>query len=227
MEHIYTFKGKRLTLNQFKDDIINDWVNTNKTKKQILTVYPISKKTLAKVLKGIKKQYCECVKCGEKTPDKFYKKNRIQCKSCYSKSNSNRYNNLPTDIKKEVINNQKKWQNNNIIKVRVLAAKHRAKRKNLEFNIDENYINELLIKQNYQCAYTNVELQLTIGLDNMHFNPNTLSIDRINPKLGYIKNNVVLVTAIVNSMKNELSETTFLEVINLIQKNIKKIFNRF
>jgi hypothetical protein len=32
MEYIYLFNEKRLTLNEFKDDIINDWVNTSKTK---------------------------------------------------------------------------------------------------------------------------------------------------------------------------------------------------
>lgn len=37
---------------------------------------------------------------------------------------------------------------NNLIKVRVLAAKHRAKRKNIDFDIDEEYISFLLEKQN-------------------------------------------------------------------------------
>jgi hypothetical protein len=224
MEHIYNFNGKYVTLNDIKDDIIKDWVTTNKQKKEIHKIYPVSTTTLAKVLKGIKKQYCECVKCGEKDPQKFRETNKIQCKSCYSKSNSNYYENLPEEKKKEKINNQKKWQNNNIIKVRILGAKHRAKRKNIEFNIDEDYINELLIKQNYRCTYTNTELELKMGSDDMFINPNTISIDRINPKLGYTKNNVALVTGIVNHMKNELSETSFLEVINLIQKNYKKNF---
>ena len=224
MEHIYNFNGKYVTLNDIKDDIIKDWVTTNKQKKEIQKIYPVSTTTLAKVLNGIKKQYCECVKCCEKNPDKFHKTNKILCKGCYSKTNANRYENLPEEKKKEKINNQKKWQNNNIIKVRVLAAKYRAKIKNLEFNIDEDYINELLIKQNYRCIYTNTELELKMGSDDMFINPNTISIERINPKLGYTKGNIVLVTASVNTMKNELSENNFLEVINLIQKNYKKNF---
>jgi len=171
---------------------------------------------------GVKKLWFWFV--DKENPQKFRETNKIQCKSCYSKSNSNYYKNLPEEKKKEKINNQKKWQNNNIIRVRVLAAKYRAKRKNLEFNIDEDYINELLIKQNYRCIYTNTELDLKMGSDDMFINPNTISIDRINNKLGYTKNNVALVTAIVNNMKNDLTESKFLEVINLIQKNYKKNF---
>jgi hypothetical protein len=50
----------------------------------------------------------------------------------------------------------------------------------------------------------------------MLMNTNTLSIDRINSNLGYLKDNIVLVTAIVNSMKNELSEENFLFLIKQI-----------
>jgi hypothetical protein len=55
-----------------------------------------------------------------------------------------------------------------------------------------------------------------IGSDEMLMNTNTLSIDRINSNLGYLKDNIVLVTAIVNSMKNELSEENFLFLIKQI-----------
>jgi hypothetical protein len=64
MEHIYNFKGNRMTLNEFKEDIINDYINTKKTKKELRKIYPISTITLSKVLKNVKKKYCECLKCG-------------------------------------------------------------------------------------------------------------------------------------------------------------------
>jgi len=222
MEYIYEFKNKRMTLSEFKNDIINDYVNTNKLKKELKEIYPVSTETLAKVLKGIKKLYCECTNCGEKDKNNFYKKNNSLCKKCIGESQSNKYINLSEDKKNEKIEKQKKWIINNLIKVRVHGAKNRAKRKNIDFDIDEKYIENLLIEQDYKCRYSGVQLELTIGSENSHINPNTISIDRINPKFGYIKGNINLVTAFVNSMKNDSQEDDFLMFINLICENFKK-----
>lgn len=49
-----------------------------------------------------------------------------------------------------------------------------------------------------------------------------MSIDRIDNSKGYIKGNVVWVSSIVNSMKNDLTEDEFVYVINLIYENIVK-----
>ena len=216
MEYIYEYNGNKLTLDEFKADIINDYVNTNKLKKDLLMKYPISSKTLAKVLNGVVKTYCECTSCGVKDNDLFYPKRKTICKNCLSDKNKSFYSDLSDDVKKDKIRKQTKWVNNNIIRFRVLAAKNRSIRKNLAFDIDDEFINNLLIKQNNKCKYSNVTLELKTGSDDLTFNPNTLSIDRIDSKLGYIKSNVVLVTAIVNTMKNGLSEDDFLKTISLI-----------
>ena len=71
--------------------------------------------------------------CGETNPENFYPKRKTKCKKCVNEISKNRYRNLPTDKKVSYINNQNKWASNNLIKIRVLAAKHRAKRKKLEF----------------------------------------------------------------------------------------------
>ena len=63
---------------------------------------------------------------------------------------------------------------------------------------------------------------LGMGLISNFTNPTTISIERKDSKLGYTKTNVVLVTAIVNSMKNDYSEEDFINTINLITKNYKK-----
>ena len=223
MEYVYNFNGRKATLNEFKDEIINDYVTTNKTKKQLKEVYPVSVVTLGKILKGIVKQYCECLKCGNKNPQGFYKDNKSLCKDCISLKNKTEYSNLSKSDKADKIDKQKKWITKNVIKVRVLAAKHRAKRKKIEFDIDEEYINNLLTQQNYRCAYSNVVLNMdSIGSDTNHINSDTLSIDRYDPTKGYTKDNVILVTAIVNTMKNDLSHTAFINTINLILKKYKK-----
>jgi len=225
MEHIYNFKGKRMTLNEFKEDIINDYINTKKTKKELHKIYPVSTVILSKVLKGVKKEYCECLKCGNKITDDFYPNNKSLCKICISSANKNGYKNLSENEKTVKINKQKNWINNNIIKVRVLAAKHRAIRKKITFDIDDEFINELFEKQNGLCKYSGVLLDTTTTGDNNQMNINSLSIDRIDSNKGYTKDNVVLVSAIVNTMKNDLSENEFLKTINKICETIylKKI----
>jgi hypothetical protein len=220
MQYIYNFNGNRMTLNEFKNDIINDYINTNKTKGELKGIYPVSIVTLGKILKGVKKEYCECLECGNKNKIDFYPSNKSLCKKCKSISNKDEYSNLSLDKKNKKLNKQKNWAKNNIIKIRVLAAKHRAIRKNIEFDIDVNFIHELLKKQNGLCKYTGVLLDIN-NVDtnnNSHMNINSLSIDRIDSSKGYTKDNVVLVTAIVNSMKNDLSENEFIKII-------KKIFN--
>jgi hypothetical protein len=226
MEYIYNFKGNRMTLNEFKEDIINDYINTKKTKKELRKIYPISTITLSKVLKNVKKKYCECLKCGNKITDDFYPNNKTLCKICISSANKNEYNNLSENEKKIKIKKQKNWVNNNVIKVRVLAAKHRAIRKKIIFDIDDEFITELFEKQKGLCKYSGVLLDIsnTGGNDNQ-ININSLSIDRIDSDKGYTKDNVILVTAIVNTMKNDLSENEFLKIINKICEttHLKKI----
>jgi hypothetical protein len=217
MEHIYNFKGKRMTLNEFKEDIINDYINTKKTKKELHKIYPVSTVILSKVLKDVKKEYCECLKCGNETTDDFYPSNKSLCKICISSANKKGYKNLSENEKTVKINKQKNWINNNIIKVRVLAAKHRAIRKKITFDIDDEFINELFEKQNGLCKYSGVLLDITnTGSNENQMNINSLSIDRIDSSKGYTKDNVVLVTAIVNNMKNDLTENEFLKTITKI-----------
>lgn len=163
---------------------------------------------------NLKNHICQC---GETKIKNFYIGRKNKCKKCILEESKIKYESLSEGDKLIKLQKQNTWASSNIIKVRVLAAKHRAIRKKLEFDIDENYIQDLLVKQNYKCRYSGVVLNLDkIGSDEMLINTNTLSIDRINSNLGYVKNNIVLVTAIVNSMKNELSENNFLSLIKQI-----------
>lgn len=50
-------------------------------------------------------------------------------------------------------------------------------------------------------------------------NLNSLSIDRIDTEKGYTRDNIVLVSSIVNSMKNDLSEIEFFKVVDKIYHN--------
>lgn len=155
--------------------------------------------------------------CGETNPEQFYKNSKKKCKKCQAELSRLRYVNKSEIDKKKYIEQGKVWRSNNIIRIRLLAAKSRAIKKNLEFDIDEVFILQLLDKQNNRCKYSNILLDLNgIGSEDCLLNNYTLSIDRVDNKRGYTKDNVVLVAGIVNAMKNDLTTSEFLNVIKEI-----------
>ncbi len=84
------------------------------------------------------------------------------------------------------------------------SAKHRVKTTNLEFNIDLNFLNDLYNKQKAKCVYSGQPLSLEKG-------DNGISLDKINAKLGYTKDNVVFTTWKINQMKKHYSKEIFIE----------------
>ena len=52
-------------------------------------------------------------------------------------------------------------------------------------------------------------------------NPYNISVDRIDSSSGYTKDNIQLVTVAVNHMKWNMNEETFLEMCDLVSKNLK------
>ena len=160
------------------------------------------------------KYFCQC---GETKIENFYAKTKNKCKKCILEKAQNKYENMSDNDKKIYINKSKVWVSDNLIKYRTLAAKHRALKKNIEFDIDVEFITDLLQKQDFRCKYSNELLDLAnVGSFENQMNLNSLSIDRKDSNKGYTKDNVVLVTAIVNSMKNDLSENIFLGIIKTI-----------
>lgn len=92
-------------------------------------------------------------------------------------------------------------------------AQYRAKKKNIEFTITSQDLKELWDSQKGKCALT--------GLNMTHIKlegkvKTNLSIDRINPNLGYIKDNVQLVCNIVNVMKSDMNMDDLKYYCNLI-----------
>lgn len=91
---------------------------------------------------------------------------------------------------------------NRIMQERFLAAKLRSSKKEIAFDISEEYLHELLLNQQGKCAITGIELTFDLGKGRKYTN---VSIDRINSNLGYIKDNVQLVCMVINQMKSDLT----------------------
>lgn len=106
-----------------------------------------------------------------------------------------------------------------ILQTRFLAAKDRAKRFNIPFDITKEYLQYLWEKQNGLCAISNIPM--TCELSNGRTSTN-VSIDQINPHLGYTKNNIQLVCMAVNQMKSDLSMEELYMFCESILRNARK-----
>jgi hypothetical protein len=150
----------------------------------------------------------KCLICGEVDETKFYTKSKSKCKSCYS----NEYKNRPD--KKDYIDKQKKWVNNNLIKFRVLSAKHRSIKDGIDFELTDEIILDKLKQQDNKCYIS----KLPISLDSK--NPYSLSLDRLNSEKGYTIENTIIVTKFVNNCKNDLDIDVFIKLIKEVCINL-------
>lgn len=84
-----------------------------------------------------------------------------------------------------------------------------AKKRNLSFDITKKEAFDLLIKQNYKCAISGLNIVLPVTAVGYFKSEYTASLDRINSDRGYHKENVQWVHKMVNFMKNRLDNITF------------------
>lgn len=83
----------------------------------------------------------------------------------------------------------------------VRRTKSFCKTHNLPFDLDKDWILLTLESQKWKCALTGIEM--TKNSANSGFAWNSLSIDRIDAKKGYVKENVRFILNIVNLFRND------------------------
>lgn len=86
--------------------------------------------------------------------------------------------------------------------------RRRAKERGFGFDIDQDFLLDLLAKQQFKCAVTGLDMTLTSGQGRT---PTNVSVDRINPNLGYTRDNVRLVCSVINTMRGTMSDTELAE----------------
>jgi hypothetical protein len=86
-------------------------------------------------------------------------------------------------------------------------AKQRAKQRNVEFNIE---VSDIVIPE--ICPILKIKLEK----NNIGWMPNMPSLDRIDPKKGYVKGNVKVISGKANVMKNNAS----IEELKIFTENI-------
>lgn len=146
----------------------------------------------------------QCSKCGATKPTSdFYKASSAlsglssQCRACDSetKAASKRRNPRTTQLSQMVSD-----------------SKRRAKKKQLDHDIDSNYLESIAP---LRCPYLDIELrwhsQYGTGVMNRPF-PNSPSLDRIDSSKGYVKGNVIIVSHRANAIKHNASEQELIEI---------------
>lgn len=83
-----------------------------------------------------------------------------------------------------------------------------AKHRRLQFEITIEYAWELFLAQGRRCSLSGIEL--VFSPNRAQLSSSTASLDRIDPKAGYIIGNVQWVHKDINKMKNKLGEAYFI-----------------
>jgi hypothetical protein len=102
---------------------------------------------------------------------------------------------------------QKKWE-----KQRIKGAVHRAKAKNLPFNITEEYVKSITPKDMICPA---LGIKMNTSVEDLDSKP---SLDRLVPEKGYVKGNVIVVSFRVNRIKTDATPEELMKVAIFYEK---------
>ena len=100
----------------------------------------------------------------------------------------------------------------NVSKTRYAAREQRG----LDFDIDIDYVMNLLKSQNGKCALTGWDFEFTRGGDFHGKNPYGCTMDRKNNSLGYVPGNIQLVCWKINKLKGEFDDEEFKTICKLV-----------
>lgn len=172
-----------------------------------------------------------CSKCKETKPiSDFTRNNNAKdkltswCKSCCKIARDSYY-----QINKEKINlKQKEWRENNADyrkqkrlekrredprKTILYSAKHRAIKKGLDFNLT---LDDIIIPE--ICPVLGISLDLYQDTQKR----SSPSLDRIDPKLGYTKDNVQVISWLANTMKQDADKEHLLKFAKWVFEKFKE-----
>ena len=164
----------------------------------------------------------KCTTCKiEKDITNFTKKGLIhrgQCKKCRDKI-TNLYVNTEHGYLVGVYNSIKK-------KVRAARYKNLPEQQKEKYKcyVTQEEFNELWEqhknKHGYKCALTGIEMILkrkkktggTVGYEN------GFSVDRLNPNIGYTKENIIFITNLANKLKNAVTKELCIAVLKAYEE---------
>ena len=99
---------------------------------------------------------------------------------------------------------------------RYQGMKDRAKKYGIICELSVEDLKELYTSQKGRCAISNIQMTTILGAGRVSTN---VSVDQIDPRKGYTKDNVQLVCSAVNQMKSDLPMNELLEFCKAIVNN--------
>jgi hypothetical protein len=158
---------------------------------------------------------CKCNLCGDIKQIMSYNILSNKSKSCFSCSMKNNFGEKNPN-----------WKGYKKIPASLLTSiKSSAKSRNLEYNLSDEYLNDLWEKQKEKCALSGEKLMIKAKGKNIDPWQNNASLDRIDSAKGYIAGNVQWIHPIVNFMKNRFSQDTFIYFCKKISENAELCSN--
>ena len=147
-----------------------------------------------------------CTSCKKKlSKENFRKINRSnwqglypQCKSCENTLMQARYINNPIT---QMLSN----------------AKIRAKQKGVDFNLTSKYLKKIFPKNN-KCPITGLNFQFGYKNKEKINKNNSPSLDRIIPSKGYVEGNVMVISDLMNRMKQDSTYEDIEKLYNFYKK---------
>lgn len=127
----------------------------------------------------------------------YYEKNKEKLKlqrAEWRKNNKERVKARGKAYREEAKDEMQKWRDDNKDKLYFLSLKSRAKKKGLDFNLDEQDVLGVVL-----CPVLGFPLVRSVGKPSW----NSPSLDRIDNTKGYIKGNVQIMSYLANSMKRD------------------------
>lgn len=92
------------------------------------------------------------------------------------------------------------------------SGRGRARKRGHTFNVDADYLTNLVIEQNYRCAVSGLEFEMKLS----RRHPFSASVDRIHNDRGYERGNVRVVCLIVNLARSNFGDDALLRMCNAI-----------
>jgi hypothetical protein len=103
-------------------------------------------------------------------------------------------------------------------KVAIPRSRHRALQKKVPFDLTASDFRLMINAQNFRCAVSGISFPIH-RVSDPKAKPFRPSIDRIEPRLGYIVGNVRLVCEIVNLAMNQWGEPALIKLVQEMAAN--------
>lgn len=95
-------------------------------------------------------------------------------------------------------------------------ARKRASKRGMPFNISRDYIVELFKAQSGKCYYSGIDINVVKKDPKMTIDPFKMTLDCIDPKKGYVEENVVWCAYCINSMKQKMTRSDLIKVCKAV-----------